>query len=470
MGLFNRSKPKQAIRFDFMDDGNDRRHQKLKDVGSPYVEGEQDYSRINQIFHTNGIAHKITVKPAEDATRNGYRLVIPDDGQKQAVYQKKLDSLMMQTVQRDELIYQRRDGDAYLTYGVLEKDVTDSSEPLDPKNIKDVTFVHAFGQANVMKAYTNDNPIDPNYGKEDTLVVRQTNAGSKINDQGVPVPQPVNNKTIQIDKSRYSHISLDKYEGDLTGTSIISSCWDQLLVLDNALEAAGKILREYEIKAFKSDAYFQLSKGLRQKFREKLEYGMDNESVLMLGSQEDIQKITSSLGGIDSLLTFAWQDLASACNIPKSVLTGEQAGTLSGATQDVANYYDGVKAMQEELLKPQIEQLVRLLFYADNVGDGYEDPDSIDWHIEFKPLWSPDDKTQSETTLNYANAVDTLYTAGIFNLDQALGFLSGQGNNQIQAMQNIQADSADDFTPEEIENYESALKKVTHSGSKKNKD
>ena len=51
MGLFNRSKPKQAIRFDFMDDGNDRRHQKLKDVGSPYVEGEQDYSRINQIFH-----------------------------------------------------------------------------------------------------------------------------------------------------------------------------------------------------------------------------------------------------------------------------------------------------------------------------------------------------------------------------------------------------------------------------------
>ncbi|TON14898.1 hypothetical protein CGH62_27695, partial [Vibrio parahaemolyticus] len=83
----------------------------------------------------------------------------------------------------------------------------------------------------------------------------------------------------------------------------------------------------------------------RQKFREKLEYGMDNESVLMLGSNEDIQKITSSLGGIDSLLTFAWQDLASACNIPKSVLTGEQAGTLSGATQDVANYYDNIKAI-----------------------------------------------------------------------------------------------------------------------------
>ena len=348
--------------------------------------------------------------------------------------------------------------------------MTDSSEPIDPTNIQDVTFVHAFGQANVLKAYTNDDPTSPNYGKEDTLVVRQTKAGSKVNDQGVPIPQAVNDKTIQIDKSRYSHISLDKYEGDLTGTSIICSCWDQLLVLDNALEATGKILREYEIKAFKSDAYFQLTKDLRSKFREKLEYGMDNESVLMLGSNEDIQKITSSLGGIESLLTFAWQDLASACNIPKSVLTGEQAGTLSGATQDVANYYDGVKATQEELLKPQIEQLVRLLFYAENVGDGYEDPDSIDWHIEFKPLWSPDDKTQSETTLNYANAVNVLYTAGIFNLDQAMGFLSGQGNNQIQAMQNIQTDSADDLTPEEIAKYESGLKRVVHNGSKKNQN
>lgn len=470
MGLFNRKPKEPAIRLDFMDAGNDRRHQKLNDVVIPYVNGEQDYSKINQVFHTNGIARKIVVKVAEDATRNGFRLVIPDDEQKQAVYQKKLDSLMMQTVQRDELIYQRRDGDAYVTYGIQEKDMTDSSEPIDPTNIQDVTFVHAFGQANVLKAYTNDDPTSPNYGKEDTLVVRQTKTGSKINDQGVPIPQAVNDKKIQIDKSRYSHISLDKYEGDLTGTSIICSCWDQLLVLDNALEATGKILREYEIKAFKSDAYFQLTKDLRSKFREKLEYGMDNESVLMLGSNEDIQKITSSLGGIESLLTFAWQDLASACNIPKSVLTGEQAGTLSGATQDVANYYDGVKATQEELLKPQIEQLVRLLFYAENVGDGYEDPDSIDWHIEFKPLWSPDDKTQSETTLNYANAVNVLYTAGIFNLDQAMGFLSGQGNNQIQAMQHIQTDSADDFTPEEIAKYESGLKRAVNNGSKKNQD
>lgn len=470
MGLFKRKPKEPTIRLDFMDAGNDRRHQKLNDVPNPYTNGEQDYSRINQIFHRNGIAHKIVTKPAEDATRNGFRLVIPNDEQKQAVYQKKLDSLAMQIAQRDELIYQRRDGDAYVTYGIQEKDMTASSEPIDPKNIEDVTFAHAFGQANVLQTYTNDDPTDPNYGKENTLVVRQTSAGSEINNQGVPVAQPVSNKTIQIDKSRYSHISLDKYEGDLTGTSVISSCWDQLLVLDNALEATGKILREYEIKAFKSDAYFQLSKGLRQKFREKLEYGMDNESVLMLGSNEDIQKITSSLGGIDSLLTFAWQDLASACNIPKSVLTGEQAGTLSGATQDVANYYDNIKAIQEELLKPQLEQLVCLLFYAQNVGDGYENPDSIDWHIEFNPLYSPDDKTQSETTLNYANSANVLYTAGIFNLDQALGFLSSQGNNQIQAMQNIQADSADDFTPEEIEKYESALKKVVHSGSKSNQD
>ncbi len=150
MGLFKLKPKEPKIRLDFMDAGNDRRHQKLSDVPNPYSNGEQDYSRINQIFHTNGIAHKIVTKPAEDATRNGFRLVIPNDEQKQAVYQKKLDSLAMQAVQRDELIYQRRDGDAYITYGIQEKDMTDSSEPIDPKNIQDVTFVHAFGQAMAM--------------------------------------------------------------------------------------------------------------------------------------------------------------------------------------------------------------------------------------------------------------------------------------------------------------------------------
>ncbi|TDN21741.1 anti-CBASS protein Acb1 family protein, partial [Lactobacillus crispatus] len=88
-----------------------------------------------------------------------------------------------------------------------------------------------------------------------------------------------------------------------------------------------------------------------------------------------------------------------ACGIPKSVLTGEQAGTLAGASQDVINYYDSIKAIQTNLLKPEIEQITRILMYAN--GD---DPDQLDWKIVFNDLQTMDVNTSSETSIIHTNA------------------------------------------------------------------
>src|SRR5699024_727387 len=101
---------------------------------------------------------------------------------------------------------------------------------------------------------------------------------------------------------------------------------------------------------------------------------------------DDLEKVSNNPGGIDSLFSFAWQQLSTATGIPKSILMGEQAGTLAGASQDVVNYYDSIGALQEQVIKPQLEWLVKLLMWSENVGGGSEDPDSLDWHIEFYPL------------------------------------------------------------------------------------
>ena len=43
---------------------------------------EQNYDELNDEYKHNAIARRIVAKPAEDATRNGWRLVIPDDPKK----------------------------------------------------------------------------------------------------------------------------------------------------------------------------------------------------------------------------------------------------------------------------------------------------------------------------------------------------------------------------------------------------
>lgn len=427
----------------------------------------QDYNLLNNQYKHDAIARRVVAKPAEDATRNGWRLVIPDDPKKQDLYQDALDKLRLNDVLTQQLIYQRLHGDGYINFGVKEKNATDERKQLNPNDVVDVSFVHAFGQNHVDSYQVNNDPTSNNFKKEQAVVIRQTQAGSTINSSGNQVPEIANTKPIIIDKSRYFHISLDKFEDDQTGTSIITRCQDQIKAMNTAIESVGKILREFTIKVFKSDRVIDMEDEVKyQKIVRNLSQAMNTESIAFIGSEDDLAKVSTPTNGIDTLFNFAWQSLSAACNIPKSVLTGEQAGSLAGASQDVVNYYDTIKSMQETLLKPEIEYLVKLLMYADNVAGGQEDPDELEWHIEFNPLWSPDDKTQSETLVNHVNAASTLVGAGIYDPDEARQMLDGQGNNAIQGMQTSpKTDSVDKLTPEQIERYLDDIKKATH-GSK----
>ena len=152
-------------------------------------------------------------------------------------------------------------------------------------------------------------------------------------------------------------------------------------------------------------------------------------------------------------------------------MLGEQAGTLAGATTDVANYYDGVKSLQEELLRPQLERIIELLMWSTDVAGGSEDPDSVDWKLVFNPLWSADDKTQSETFQNTANAVATLVNSGIKDTDEANQMVDGQNNNAVQGMQTqTKGDSIDNLTMEDAKKLMAGLQKVIHDNEKKSSD
>ncbi|RVU70022.1 MULTISPECIES: DUF1073 domain-containing protein [Lactobacillus] len=488
MGIFNRKDQKKSkrripptsfkmngYREDFMD-------YESKLAGQPQRFGDtqpiytslmaiQDYDLLNNIYHKNGIAHKVVSKPAEDATRNGWRIIIPSDPKKQAQYQKALDDLDLKRILCQELIYYRLHGDGYITYGIYAPTLDNSTNvPLDPANqvISNVAFVHAFGQNHVEKLIANSDPTSLDYMKEAAVVITDTQPGDKVDSQGNIQSGSLSEQTknIVIDKSRYSHISLDKLEDDGTGVSILTRCWDQIHTLDTALYSVGKILYAYVVNVLTDDGAadsidFDATDPLtKQEFKEQnkaLSQDMGTDAVLNLHTGQSFERHAVSVSGIDNLLLFAWQQLAAASNIPKSVLLGEQAGTLAGATTDVANYYDGVKAMQEELLRPQLERIIQLLMWSTDVADGSEAPDSIEWKLEFNPLWSPDAKTMSEINYTDTQAEVLKVNSGIEDTDEALQNLASQNNNLSQSMEN-KTDSVDEISLEDAERIMKTLK------------
>lgn len=472
MGVFDvfrkdSSDKKPQIRIDNVDD-NPRRS--YDDLGWKHESDIQDYEELTNQFKHDAIARRVVAKPAEDATRNGWRLVIPDNPDKQEQYQAELDRLKLQDVLSKQMIYQRMHGDGYITYGVQETAPTDTRTPLDPDNIENIAFIHAFGQNHVEKYQSNDDPTSMDYGKEQAVVIRPTQGSYSIDENGLSQEtDPPKLKPVIIDRSRYAHISLDKFEDDMTGTSIIERCKEQIKALDIALKTNGKILREFSFKLVQSDSLMSEEQDKYEADKWALSQAFNTGATAFMGSEDNIQKLSTPTNNINVLFDFAWQALAAASNIPKSVLTGEQAGTLAGASQDVANYYDSVKAMQEQLLKPELEYIVKLLMWSKGVAGGYDDPDSLNWHIEFNPLWSPDDKTQSETLVNHANAASTLVSSGIYDMDEAKQLFDGQGNNNISGMQNLatKTDSAEDVLPEPVATqYEKDKKEVNKHGEK----
>lgn len=408
---------------------------------------DKDYDLLDDIYHKNGIAKKVVSKPAEDATRNGWRIVIPDDSDKQAAYQAALESLNLEQAFSQEIIYQRLHGDGYLGLIIDEANLNKSaSVPVDTSAINNLVGVNAFGQSNVEEVQVNTNPLSPDYLKETGLIIKQTHAGTQINKDGTTTEKVDPPKPLVIDKSRYFHISNDMLENDNTGTSVLTTCYDAIKILDTAAYSAGKLLYALDINVYFSDGQIvdddlpESQVAFENKQRQMSE-GMSTDSLLMLNSTDRFERLAANVSGFDQLVAFAWRTLATASNIPQSVLTGEQSGTLAGATQDVANYYDYIKSIQKQIIKPQLKQIIKLLMWSSDVAGGSEDPDKLDWHIDFNPLWSADDKTQAQTTLTYAQAGSTLVGAGIYDSDQAKQFIDGQANNELQAMQNVKRDN-----------------------------
>lgn len=308
---------------------------------------------------------------------------------------------------------------------------------------------YAFGPQNVQDYQLNDDPTSLSYGQEASITYQPTQTGIVTNPA---VPKPVT-----IDKSRYFHQTFGRLEGDDYGNSIINTCLDPLKIIDSAQYSVGKMFYELTFKVFKSAEVADMSTDEKIKLIQKLSNAITTEGIMVVGEQEDMAKIGTPLSGVSDIIDFAWQALAAASNIPKSVLTGQEAGTITGAQYDVINYYDQIKSQQQNELKPQIMQIVRYLMYATDVADGSEDPDSLTWDIEFNPLWDSDDETNSKVLLNNVQAASAAITSGIMDPDEAKTMLAGQ-KGAVKTSANDSADTK--LTDQDVQKYKDLMKKI----------
>lgn len=404
------------------------------------VTRQLDDAQIQALDHDNHIAHMVITMPTTDMTRNGWEFT-SDNEDLDSIINQKLKDLNSQNVFAQFLADRLKWGDSFIAIGGIEGQKIDSDQPLNEDNLLDVQYIQPFDRRIVGNIITDKWPFSPTYGREANI---QVSVGNSAYDMAANT-QTDNGLMKTIDASRYMHAEYGRDESDDQGHSLFETIFDAVKLVDTANWSVGQIMNDLSFKTYSSNSVDTASADPKQlaKLAGVMSYQFTTESLALIGENDQVAKVGTQLSGVDSLINFMWDNLSAATNIPKTVLLGQQSGKVSGTQTDVQNYYSYIKSQQENVLRPYLERLVRLLIKAKKIGN--TDPDSLDWQLNFNPLWEQDSLTNAQTSLAKAQSLAQLVQCGALAPDEAHdAFLDTDKDNATNA---FTGDSADTIKP-----------------------
>ncbi|MBD8521425.1 anti-CBASS protein Acb1 family protein [Lysinibacillus fusiformis] len=370
---------------DFMQ-GNGKANQKDKLTRQIAGVGRKlSHDEITNLYGDSRIVQNIIDIPAEDMTRNWFTLRMKDETLARNIMSKLAD-LKAKKAFKEMFTYDRLRRDGFISLGVTQASKFDLKEELKTDKLYSVDYLHAFSSLKVNEFLINEDVFDIKYGQLEQLRI---NRASSHGTQTQTTESPVH-------ISRLLHSQTRRYEGEAQGRSLLEPLYDILTVFDTSVWSVGQILHDFTFKVYKSKDIDNLSPEDKQQLSMVMDYMFRTEALAFIANDEDLTKQGTSVSGIKDLLDFVWDLLSGAARMPKTVIKGQESGTITGAQYDVMNYYSRIVSDQENEMKPHLEKLIRMLMMAEKELGGRIDPESLEWEIQFNPLWNFDAKTDAE--------------------------------------------------------------------------
>lgn len=375
----------KEIRNDFMQGNGKANH---KDKLTRQVAGvgrKLSHDEITHLYGDSRIVQNIIDIPAEDMTRNWFTLKM-DNEQLARDIMSKLADLKAKKAFKEMFTYDRLRGDGFISLGVTQATKFDLSDELQMDKLYSVDYLHAFSSMKVNEFLINEDVFDIKYGQLEQLRINRASSHG--------VQTQTTESSVHV--SRLLHSQTRRFEGEAQGRSLLEPLYDILTVFDTSVWSVGQILHDFTFKVYKSKDIENLSTQDKQQLSMIMDFMFRTEALAMIADDEDLTKQTTSVSGIKDLLDFVWDLLSGAARMPKTVIKGQESGTITGAQYDVMNYYSRIVADQENDMKPHLEKLIRMLLMSEKELGGRIDPDSLEWEIQFNPLWNVDAKTDAE--------------------------------------------------------------------------
>lgn len=139
-----------------------------------------------------------------------------------------------------------------------------------------------------------------------------------------------------------------------------------------------------------------------------------NFGVQLINKGDAIHNNQYAFGGMETVYESMCLNLCGASHYPMTKLFGRSPGGLNATGEsDLRNYNDYVDSQRESKLRPVLERLLPVM--AMSAWGAI--PDDI--AIDFPPLWTPTEKELADIAKSKAEAVISVFQAGLLRADSA---------------------------------------------------
>ncbi len=344
-------------------------------------------TELDALFYGSDIAAKIVEFKPGEMLRRGYEIriddeedsSIPDDLLARA-RELDLDAKLL-----DAMVWGRLYGGCLVILGL--NDGQEVTQPLNEDGIRTLDYIHVIDRRYALALTYYQDPLHPKFGMPETYQVGDPMFGNWAT---VHESRCLRFEGVRVDARR-------RRSNAGWGNSVLQRPYESVRDFSTAFQAVGFMLADASQGVFKMkgliDAISSNQKELVQARMQLVDMsrGVARSVLLDAESGEDFTKIATQFGGVSDLLDRYMLRLASAADMPVTVLMGRSpAGQNATGESDFRAFYATVESDQTNLLQPQLMRVYKLMA----ASMGMKDLEGLDFH--FNPLWSPTDKEQAD--------------------------------------------------------------------------
>lgn len=381
---------------------------------------------LDALFNTDDLAARIVCDLPLDATRGGFRLAIKGTSNEEST--SAANAIVAQAQQlgvmpklREAWIWGRLYGAGAVFVGT--DDGSKLSEPLELEKVRAIKFLNVLRrpQLRIEKRYERFDA--PKFGEPELyeIVVGSKGSGQFIHESRLVMfgGQMTARTQPRPNKSDWDNSVLQRV---LDAVRMSSSSWLSVShLLTDASQGVLKIQDFVKMLAGRGEDALRLRMQMMEMGRSVC------RSLVVDADKESFERVATSFTGIPEVLDRMMMRVSSAAEEPQTRLFGRApAGLNATGESDMRIWYDRVDNERNDKLRPQLEQMVRLIMAVD--GGATKGKQLDEWEIHFPPLWQPTAKERAETLKIKSDALVALVNGQIVHAEEAALKLAHEGD------------------------------------------